>query len=316
MVKTIKNSKGKLLIDVFDKKIFSDIKKSTQTNLENETRYAIFIVGQLRTFCASDDILNGINFLVDELKLQNKKPVIFFNVNFSYSHRGSEWHYRKLINQGLVSNMSDAEAYLSKFNCKVETFNEKLRKIKCDYRFNTYSDDDFVSNGKEMFFGNVDCFSFLNEYGKTLFHGSKIKRKLSSHFPQLTTHSVCNEMKKEYESKKNIKFTNVIILRPDLLILRDKIDIHNDKCYFKRDFARIFPEHIYNLFMSNIKIIGQYMYLVANNNKILGKRFKDDEIYSKRCIYHYLEKTFLEMNDMSEYISFTKFPIGCKWIKT
>ena len=105
-------------------------------------------------------------------------------------------------------------------------------------------------------------------------------------------------------------------MRPDFLILNDKINIDDDKCYFKRDFARIFPAYIYDLFMDNIKIIGKYMRLVANiNNKILKKQFNHDEICS-RPVDHSIEKTFLEMNDMNEYISFTKFPIDCKWIKT
>ena len=36
----------------------------------------------------------------------------------------------------------------------------------------------------------------------------------------------------------------------------------------------------------------------------------------ENTVDHSIEKTFLEMNDMNEYISFTKFPIDCKWIKT
>ena len=103
-----------------------------------------------------------------------------------------------MVKRGLLSSIKNAEEFLSKFDCNAKTFKEKLKQIKCNYRINIYSDDDFISQGSKMFAGNVDSFSFLNEYGKTLFYGKEIKKKaISSHFFQLATHSVCNGMRKK-----------------------------------------------------------------------------------------------------------------------
>lgn len=305
-------SNGKAIVDIYKNGEFAKI--AHQDKNKSETPYyAIYVVGQLRSFCFDERNFTGLCLLVSELKKRNKIPIIFFNVNVEFSFKTSEWHYK---NSPLLDNSKNLESIkenFNKFECTKDWFLNKIKNLECEYVYNFYTDEDFTNFFGMDFKNNVQN-KLLNDYGNEIIESCKnTKLNLSSHFYQIVSHKICHKMKKKYEIENDIIFSSVVILRPDLIIKSMPYQVCTNSFYFKRDFVRIFPSYIHTALMNNISPILNSMNVVScMNSEILKKtQLSERKIISRTEIRHRIEKIFLELNGFGDYIQ-EKFPIKVK----
>ena len=94
--------------------------------------------------------------------------------------------------------------------------------------------------------------------------------------------------------KKSLKFNQVIITRPDLIIKKIDSSFDSDLIYTRWDTIRVFPCYLYNYLVCNVKEIMLAMKILSEvNEKFCSKKHNGNEILTKYYIIHHIEKTFL-----------------------
>lgn len=287
----------KICVNIFDKsKITQEISNQISSK---DTYVAIFVCGQVRGFVNDyKKIIDGFNKLIESFLKVGKKPVIFFYVNLKSSYEGVRWHYKEMVRDGKFRNEKEATEYVKTLQISLKSFKTTLKKLNCDYVLKTYEDETWMNSGIKLLSKSGNVSNILNKTGE-LIYWDYIKEnnlKSSSHFNQIACHVFCNTMKDDYESKKSLKFNQVIVTRPDLIIKKIDANFDSDLIYTQWDTVRVFPCYLYNYLICNVKEIMLAMKILSEvNEKLCSKKHNANDILTKYYIIHHIEKTFFSL---------------------
>ena len=231
-----------------------------------------FIVIIFRTYQKNDLILNFLNQLIEQIRIQilslDINCLLFFSRTINYmSSDSTAQEIVELFPTAIVTYFETSQSAAKKYDIQFEN-EEEMLPLKLDQIiFNTYEyvdEIDFESNFtfKDDFKPNDLLNSLINQETKEKLDA--IVKVISNRYKDEFIYSLLNKCEKLYG---NIRFINIITAFYQILIDISPIDNINISCLFR------FPTFSYQSFESNFNILILYLSLTLilkqNNTFVL-----------------------------------------------